>query len=251
MNIDRPVCVLDVESTGVDPVLDRIIELGVVILMPDLTRKRGAFRVNPGIPIPPESTEHHHITDADVAHCPPFSHFAPKVSLILEGKDLAGFNLWRMDLPMLDEELRRCDLKLDLTGVRVIDAFAIYQKKRPRSLSDAVREFCHREPRGAHGASADAEDTLDVLLGQAEAFPELDTMSMQALADYARHGDHRYADVAGKLYIDGEGQVRYAFGKQRDVRVLDDPGFGFWMLRKDFPASTKEVLRSILPMENY
>jgi DNA polymerase-3 subunit epsilon len=242
VKIERPIVFLDIESTGVDPVHDRIVELGMVAYLPDGQRVPWSKRFNPEMPIPPASTEVHGITDEDVKDCPLFADYAGKVARSIAGKDLAGYNPWRMDLPMLDEELRRAGHKLDLTGVRVIDCFGIFSKKEPKKLEDAVRKYCGREHDGAHGALADAAATLDVFLGQIGMYPELAAMELGSIADFSRIQDNPYIDVAGKLYRDKDGDARYAFGPQRDKKVSDEPGFGHWMLNKDFPESTREAL---------
>ena len=242
MKVERAIVSLDIESTGVDPVHDRIIELGMVAYLPDGQRLPWSKRFNPEMPIPPAATEVHGITDEDVKDCPLFADFAGKVAKALAGNDLAGYNPWRMDLPMLDEELRRGGHKLDLIGVRVIDCYGIFQKKEPRKLEDAVRKYCGREHTGAHGALADATATLDVFLGQVGMYPELAEMGLEALAGYSRIAEYPYIDVAGKLYRDKDGDACYAFGPQRGKKVADEPGFGHWMLGKDFPESTREAL---------
>jgi DNA polymerase III subunit epsilon len=245
VNIGRPIVWLDFETTGVDPVKDRIVECAFVALYPDGNRKEWFGRLNPGIPIPAEATVIHGITDADVADCPPFEAVAKKIVVGLAGKDLGGYNLRRLDLPILDEELRRRGLKLDLSGVRIIDCAGIFFKREPRALEDAVRKYCGREHTGAHGALADAQATLDVFMGQRAAYPDLAAQSLDEIATYSRLGDVEYADIAGKLYRK-DGQVYYAFGKHKDKRVLDEPGYGEWMLRSAFAGSTCDVLREVL-----
>src|SRR4051812_19909496 len=123
MKLTRPLLFLDLESTGKDPCTDRIVELGVTVLHPDGSVKpRGWSQLfNPGIPIPQEATDIHGIDDAAVANKPPFLEIAPILVQRFVGKDLAGYNLRRFDLPLLDEELRRCGLSLDLRDVAVID----------------------------------------------------------------------------------------------------------------------------------
>ena len=56
LKLDRPLAFLDIESTGANPRTDRLIDLAIVKCMPDNTREEHSFRVNPGIPIPPEVT---------------------------------------------------------------------------------------------------------------------------------------------------------------------------------------------------
>lgn len=249
MRLTRPLCVLDTETTGVDPVQDRVIELGITILRPDGTRTKWGQRFNPGISVPAEATAVHGITDEMLADCPKFADMAQKIHRGLQGKDIAGFNLRGLDLPILDEEFRRCGLKLDLSDALVIDAFGIFSNKEPRNLTAAVQKYCGRSHEDAHGAAADAEATLDVLLGQLAAYEDLAAMELVDLAKFSRRGDKEPADLAGKLYRDGNGDLRYNFGKCRDVKVKDDVGFGYWMMKQSnppFPGHTLELLRAEL-----
>lgn len=242
MTLTRQLCFLDVETTGIDPVVDRIIEFAVSLLRPDGTSADWCQRFNPGMHIP--NSEIHGITDADVDGLIPFSEMAYKILISLRGKDLAGYNL-RFDLGILDEELRRCQLKLDLTGVQVIDCYRIFQEKEPRDLAAAVRKYAGREHEGAHGAAADARATLDVFNGQLAMYPDLAEMDLAGLAEFSL-GEFKYADIAGKLYYDDAGEVCYGFGNSKGKRIADDPGFGMWILGKNFPASTKDVIVRVL-----
>lgn len=242
MNIERPIAFLDLEATGRDPARDRIIELGVVSILPDGQRRTFCQRFNPGVPIHPDATAIHGITDADVAGSPFFSVYAKKIHASLSGKDLGGYNLFRFDLPMLDQEFRRCGLKLDLTGVRVIDCFGIYSKKHQRRLEDAVRQYCGREHDGAHNALADAIATADVFMCQMALYDDLRGMSLQEVADFSRPGDRVYIDLAGKLYRDKDGDACYAFGKYIDRKVREFPDYAMWMMDKDFAGSTVDAL---------
>jgi len=244
VQLNRPLAFLDLEASGLDIQNDRIIELAILVWDGTVV-SNSCRRFNPGMSIPAEATAIHGITEADVANEPPFSNEVGRSILKrLKGCDLAGYNLRRFDLPMLDEELRRVGLKLDLTGVCVIDAYGVFSKKEPRSLSDAVRKYCGRAHEGAHGAAADNEATLDVLLGQMKAYPDLDAMTAADLATFSRVGEYEFIDVAGKLYRDKDGDACYAFGKNRGVKVRDDESYASWMLnRASFPGSTQEALR--------
>lgn len=246
MKLEKPIAFIDIESTGVDPVKDRIIEFGAAILLLDGTRTEWVQRFNPGIPISPEAAAVHGITDAEVADEPAFSVWAKRIFGAIKGKDLAGYNLRRFDLPILDEELRRCGGKLDLEGVRVIDCFGIYTKKNPRRLEDFIREHCDHEHVGAHGALADANGTAEGFLGVLRKYPDLAEMSIDDLAAYSQTNEQRFADIAGKLYYDAENDACYAFGKHKDRKVKEEPSYAHWMLSKDFPGSTCEVLEAVL-----
>jgi DNA polymerase-3 subunit epsilon len=249
LKLTRPAVVLDIEATGPEPETDRIVEIGVVVIEPDGGRREWTQRFNPGMPIPQEATDIHGITDADVADCPPFSKWATRIRAALLNRDLIGYNLWRFDLVILDEELRRCGFSLNMDGIAVIDVCNIFMKKEPRDLTAAVKKFCDYDHESAHSAVADASATLDVLNGQLAHYPDLAEMDLETLAAFSRRDeDKKLADLAGKLFYDKNGDLRYNIRNKgkKDVLVWDDPGFGYWMLRSNFPESTKEFLNQFL-----
>jgi DNA polymerase-3 subunit epsilon len=247
MKLDRPIAFLDLESTGIDPATARIVDFAVVVLAVDGSRSEWHQRFNPGMPIPPDATAVHGIADADVVNCPPFVKSAKGIQTDLRGKDLAGYNLRGFDLPLLDEELRRCGLKLDLDDTRVIDCCGIFRKKEPRKLEDAVRRyapfFAGHHP---HDASSDVLATVEVFQGQLAAHPDLAAMTISDLAEYSRMSDRKEADLAGKLYIDADGDLCFGFGLHVNQKVKLHGDYADWMLRKDFPGSTLDCLRAEL-----
>ena len=95
INLDRPLVVFDLETTGLFPKRDRIIELGAIKVMPDGTEEERCWLLNPGIPIPPESTAVHGIADEDVKDCPTFADKADEIYAFFEGCDLSGRLLLR------------------------------------------------------------------------------------------------------------------------------------------------------------
>jgi DNA polymerase-3 subunit epsilon len=137
-------------------------------------------------------------------------------------------------------------MKLNLDGVRIIDSFGIFSKKEPRKLEDAVRRYCGREHEGAHGAGADAAATLDVFLGQMDAYPELGEMPLDEVAAYSLVSDVKYADIAGKLYYDRDDYLCFDFGKHKGRRVRQERNYAEWMLGADFPGSTLDLIRKEL-----
>lgn len=239
----RPLVSIDIESTGVDPQKDRIVELGLLLVKENgVDRQAKRFLFNPGMPIPPESTAIHHITDADVANEPSFADKADLILKMISGKDFVGYNLRRFDLVILDEELRRCGKKLDMNGVLVLDAFGIYQKKESRKLEDAVRLYLGRAHEGAHGALPDAIAAMDVLLAQWGHYEDLSPMKLEELAAYSNPQDRKWADLGCRLYYDDANVLRFAFGKHKDKPVSECMGYAAWVIENDFPGSTKDLL---------
>ncbi len=251
MKLTRPIAFLDIESTGLDPVFDRIIDLAVFKKREDLWEERVLWRMNPGRSIPAASTAIHGITDADVANQKPFEAHAKEILAFLEGCDLGGFNIVGFDLAILSEEFHRAGIEWNASGARIVDANGIFRRMEPRNLSAAVRKYCGREHVGAHGALADCVASADVLFGQIKAYPELQGMEFDALASFSTEREFdglkgQPVDLAGKLVRTSDGVVRYTFGKSKGVPVTHDRGFGTWMLARDFTADTKRCLEAIL-----
>lgn len=227
LKVERPLAILDLETTGVDPKADRIVEVGVLKVLPGREPSRYRRLVDPGVPILAAASAVHGITDADVANAPQFRTIAPRLARLLEGSDLAGFNLRRFDLPFLAAEFARAGVRFSLTGRAVVDALQIYHGREPRDLAAALRFYCGRAHEGAHGALADAEATAAVLDAQVARYADLpDTAAglHELLTD---------ADVGGKFRTEG-GLLVFAFGKHAG-RALDqvarvDPGYLHWLL---------------------
>lgn len=256
LELERPLIIFDIEATGTDVCLDRILTLAALKLQPedfftDAGEVRQQWTVNPGYPIPPASTKVHGITDAMVKDCPPLKTVASQIVGFFADCDLCGYNLINFDIPILWEELKRAGYTWNLDGANVVDASEIFRRKEPRTLAGALKKYCGREHDGAHEAMADVLATRDVLLGQRAAYPDLGAMGVTALAQFstAEEFDGRPAkrlDLAGYVIEDTDGIARYTLKKVRGVAVRDDPGFGGWMLRNSFPENTKAVLRTIL-----
>jgi len=248
--LDRPLAFFDLETTGVRIGRDRIVQIGIVRLLPGGDRERYQTLVRPGIPIPPEATEVHGITDADVADAPPLEEVAAEILGQLAGCDLGGFNCLRFDVPFLAEELHRVGTDWDHASLRVVDVQRIYHKMEPRDLSAALKFYTGREHEGAHDALADVEATADVLLAQLERYPHLLHGTVEFLGELS--GDRqRSPDAAGKLRFDDHGVVCLNFGKYKGWSLenigRNDPGYLQWLMTKaELPGSTLAVMRNAL-----
>jgi DNA polymerase-3 subunit epsilon len=181
--LDRPLAFFDLETTGLNPRVDRIVELALLRVAPDGEVIERVRRFNPGVPIPAEASAVHGITDADVQDEPPFAARAKSLLELLEPSDLAGFNVRRFDLPMLLTELRRAGLDLDIKGRRIIDIQAIFHREERRDLTAAARFYLAREHPEAHSALSDIRTSAAVLAAQLERYAHL-PRDMQALHAY-------------------------------------------------------------------
>ena len=248
--LERPLAVIDIESTGINPRLDRIIDLAIVKQFPDGRVETRTFRVNPEIPIPAEVTAIHHIRDQDVMDCPPFRKVAADVAAVLADCDLGGFGVAKFDLPLLCEEMTRAGIEFKEDDIRVLDAQRVFHKKEPRDLTAALAFYCNEPHAGAHGAEADALATLKVLEAQLLRYPDL-PKTVDELDRYCHAPKNRsWVDKAGRLkWVNGE--VVINFGAQNIGRRLQDmaennPKFLVWILKSDFPSDTKRIVADAL-----
>lgn len=247
--LDRPLVVFDTETTGTNSRSDRIVEIACVKIHPDGRREDWERRLNPGIPIPAASTAIHGISDADVASAPRFRDVAAELAAYLAGCDLAGYNIAGFDLPVLRAEFLRAGVPFEVSDRRLVDAQRIFFAREPRHLAAAARFYCQSEHDGAHGARADAEMTLRVLVGQLERYAEL-PRSVAELHDQFCAGIDQDIDPEGRFrLVNGEPTVN--FGKNRGRLLKDisreEPGFLRWILKGDFSEPVKSVARKYLP----
>ena len=163
LNLKRPIIFFDLETTGVDTSKDRIVEISMIKIMPDGEEIVKTRRINPGMPIPPEATAIHGISDADVADQPLFAQVAKSLEQFVRGCDFGGFNSNRFDLPMLVEEFMRAGIDVDFKRRKFIDVQNIFHKKEQRTLVAAYKFYCDKELEGAHSAEADTRATYCLL----------------------------------------------------------------------------------------
>lgn len=250
LNLLRPAICIDIESTGLDIVKDRIVELAIIKLDPnnmfeDMRQIEVRFLFNPGIPIPQEATNIHGITDEMVKDSPKFETKVEEIVKFIAGCDVIGYNSNRFDIPILVESMLRCGTEIFDATTKFIDVGTIFKKKEERTLKAAVKMYLGKELEDAHSALADARATIEVLKAQVEKYSDLggDTESLAKFSEY--EGAKNY-DYAGKLVINEAGEICYAIGKAKGTRVVDDLGFGLWMLDKDFSLDTKNKLRKLI-----
>jgi DNA polymerase-3 subunit epsilon len=243
LSLARPLAVIDLESTGTDPVADRVVEIAVLTLSPDGTEDLFATRVNPQRAIPEGATRVHGISDADVWDAPTFVALAPDLVRRLAGCDLAGFGITGFDLPLLCAECARAGVPFALTGRAVLDALAVYRRYEARTLSAAVAFYLGRALHGAHAAPVDALAAVEVLDAQVGRY-ELPS------APSALHGALVEVDVAGKFRLGDGGAVVFAFGKYTGRPLADvartDPDYLTWVLTRPFLADVHELVRAAL-----
>ena len=274
LNLKKPLVVFDLETTGLDIVNDRIIQLSFIKVYPDGKEERGDHLINPGRHIPEMITELTGIDDEKVKDAPSFKQISTILAETFKGCDFAGFNSNRFDVPMLAEEFLRAGIDFDFSKCRLIDAQAIFHKMERRNLAAAYKFYCGRkmeEDFEAHRADQDTEATYRVLMGELDMYSKeqqeederILPNDMDFLAEFSKQNDN--VDFAGRMIWapitdkegkpltdkDGKPQLQevFNFGKYKDYPVAEvlkkDPGYYSWMLGADFPNNTKQVLTRI------
>lgn len=246
LNITRPICFFDLETTGINVAKDRIVEISILKVFPDGREEEHTHRINPTVPIPAQTTAVHGIRDEDVADAPTFAEMAQKIYDLIKDADLAGFNSNRFDIPLLAEELLRCDIDFDMKNRHAVDVQTIFHKMEQRTLVAAYKFYCNKNLTDAHSAAADTKATYEVLKSQLDKYDVLEN-NMKSLAEFSTRS--KKADFAGFIGFDKEGVEIFTFGKHKGKRVeeiLDkEPGYFGWLQNADFPLYTKKVLTAI------
>ena len=274
LNLTKPLVVFDLETTGLDMVHDRIIQISYVKVMPNGEEKRASIFVNPGKPIPLEVQRLTGITDERVKGEKTFKEIAKSLVAEFTGCDFAGYNSNRFDVPMLAEEFSRAGVDFDFSKCRLIDAQTIYHKREPRNLAAAYRFYTGNKMEDdfqAHRADQGAEATYRVLMGELDKYaadkvedPELALPNdMDVLAEESKMNDNvdfagrmvwqEMKDKDGNTLTDKDGKPRkqevFNFGKYKGWVVTDvlhrDPHYFEWILSSDFTLNTKQVLTRI------
>ncbi|MFI5163127.1 MAG: exonuclease domain-containing protein [Sphingobacteriales bacterium] len=264
LNLKRPLAFFDIESTGTNVATDRIVELSVIKLNPDGSEEVKTWRINPGMPIPLESSMVHGIYDEHIKNEPFFKALAVDVSAFIADSDLAGYNSNKFDIPLLMEEFLRSGTQFDLENRFFVDVQNIFHQMEQRTLKAAYQFYCDKKIINAHSAEADTRATMEVLLAQIEKYEGADwedksgkvskpvVNDIEALHQFTNL--NRPLDFAGRMVYNEQGEGVFNFGKHKGKKVEDvfnvEPSYYSWMMQGDFPLYTKRKLEEIYAQWN-
>ncbi|MBR1411604.1 MAG: 3'-5' exonuclease [Prevotella sp.] len=266
LNLQKPLVIFDLETTGLDLVKDRIIQLSYIKVYPNGKEERGDELINPEMQIPELITQLTGISNDDVKDKPSFKQLAKKIEDVFQGSDIAGFNSNHFDVPLLAEEFLRAGINFDFSKACLIDACTIFKKMERRNLASAYKFYCGRRMEDdfeAHRADQDTEATYRVLMSELDRYTEerqrelgedpegrVLPNDMQALAEFSKTNDN--VDFAGRIVwaeVNGVRTEVFNFGKHKGLPVAQvlrmDPGYYSWILAGDFTYNTKQVLTRI------
>lgn len=246
LQLKKPLAILDIEATGSNPSTDRIVEIAIVKVLPDGQRTTKRKLINPGMPIPPEIIAIHGITDEMVREAPTFKAAAADIRQYLDGCDLACYNAYRLDIPLLVEEFIRADMDFDMKGRKLVDVQKIFHQMEQRTLGAAYKFYCGKTLEGAHSAEVDAAATLEILNAQLERYPQLGQTVDSVIKVVGEDG---IIDYARRLAFNDKGIEVFNFGKHKGKPIADvlkaEPQYYDWMMKGEFPRNTKQKLTEI------
>ena len=279
LNLQKPLVVFDLETTGLDMVKDRIIQISYIKVFPNGEEVRGNHIINPEKYILPEITQLTGISNDDVKDKPTFKQLAVQLHDVFTGSDIAGFNSNHFDVPLLAEEFLRAGIDFDFSKCRLIDVQTIFHKMERRNLAAAYKFYCGRKMEDdfeAHRADQDTEATYRVLQAELDRYTEARQRELgedpegrvlqndvQFLADFSKTNQNvdfagrivwsEMKDRSGRVVTDSAGNPVmiecFNFGKHKGKPVVEvlqmDPGYYSWILQGDFTYNTKQVLTRI------
>jgi DNA polymerase-3 subunit epsilon len=259
LNLKRPLAFFDLETTGTNIGIDRIVEISVIKLHPDGSEDVKTWRINPGMPIPLESSLVHGIYDEHIKDESMFKELAPMIADFIDTSDLAGYNSNKFDIPMLMEEFLRAGVLFDLEHRHFVDVQNIFHQMEQRTLKAAYQFYCSKQIINAHSAEADTRATMEVLLAQIEKYENIEFEDKKGNRSKPIINDvealHKFTnlnspvDFAGRMVYNEKGEALFNFGKHKGKRVEDvfniEPSYYSWMMQGDFPLYTKRKLEEI------
>lgn len=246
LQLKKPICFFDLETTGTNVAKDRIVEISILKVFPNGNKEGKTWLVNPEMQIPEEVIAVHGITNEKVANEPTFKQLSKEIYRMIQDSDLAGFNSDRFDIPLLAEEMLRAEVDFDMKKMVSVDVQTIFHKMEKRTLGAAYKFYCDKDLEDAHSAEADTLATYEVLKAQLDRYPELEN-NMKKLSEFTTR--RQSLDFAGFIGLNKNKEAIFTFGKHKDKTVDEvmntEPGYFGWILNADFPLYTKKVLTQI------
>lgn len=259
LNLKRPICFFDLETTGTNISTDRIVEIAITKVHPDGNEEVKCRKINPEIPIPLEASLVHGIYDEDVKDEPTFKQVAKGLFEFMSNSDIGGFNSNKFDVPLLLEEFNRVGIWFDVSNIHLVDVQNIFHQMEQRTLVAAYKFYCDKDLTNAHSASADTNATYEVLQSMLDkyentAFTDKDGKTsipvvndIEKLAEFSKRNNH--VDLAGRFIYNQAEIACFNFGKHKGKPVeevlTEEPSYYAWMMNGEFSIETKKVLETI------
>lgn len=251
LRLNRPIVFFDLETTGTNPLRDRIVEISYLKvsenggILEDTHRIKPVDSLGHQLKSDPAAVAVHGITDEELMDKPTFRELSSMLWEVFQDSDIAGYNSNKFDLPLLIEEFNRVGIDFKLAGRNLVDVQNIFYKHEPRTLKAAYRFYCDKDLENAHQARADVRATYEVFLAQLEKYDLGE--DTRAVALHSKLGDN--IDLSGRLSKDKDGDAVFNFGKFKGEKVKNvfrkEPSYYDWMMKGDFAKDTKDIITQI------
>jgi DNA polymerase-3 subunit epsilon len=241
MKITKPIIFFDLETTGVDVVNSRIVQIACIKIDLDGNKEEKCMLIKPLIPIPKEASDIHGITDEKVKDAPYFSQIAVALNEYFSGCDIGGYNSDNFDIPLLIQEFERCNIEFPTWELNLVDVLKYERLLHSNTLEAVYQRYTGKKLEGSHDALNDVRATLEVLLHQLE----LNQEKTPAEIDLDCQANKKRYDFCNKTYINKEGVVCWSFGKNINKSVVEDMGYFEWVLKNEFPTELKTKLKQL------
>lgn len=246
LQLTKPLAYIDIEATGSNVSTDSIVEIAILKVLPDGQRSIKRKLLNPQKPIPQNITDIHGITDEMVKDAPTFKQAAQEIKQFINGCDLACYNAYRLDIPLLVEEFIRAEVEFEMRGRKLVDVQKIFYQMEQRTLAAAYKFYCNKELEQAHSAEVDAAATEEIFSAQLDRYLQLGTTIDSVLKTI---GEDNIIDFARRFIYDEKGVEVFNFGKHKGKAISDvlkaEPQYYDWMMKGEFPMNTKQKLTEI------
>ena len=263
LKINKPLVFFDIESTGLDIINDKIIEITILKLSISGKKNTFTFRINPGIPIPLENSKIHGIYDKDVKNSPSFKKVGNKIKQLIYNCDLVGFNILKFDLPILIEEFKKNKISFSIKNVNIIDVQKLYHLMEKRNLSSAYKFYCNKTLKNSHSSFNDTMATYEIFINQLKKYNNEEVFDLKGnkmgkisknLNEINNTLNNNMIDLEGRFIMENEDPV-FNFGKYKGKKIKKvlkkNPEYFNWIIKGKFSNDTKEKLRDIKEKNNF
>lgn len=257
----KDIVFFDLETTGLDPVNDRIVEFFARrVKVTDINGLAGMFETvkeyhsyfNPGMKIPEKSTAIHRITNEVTDHAPKFYERAKEIISIFDGAVISGFNIDNFDLNFLRFEFRRCGTFEHpfLDHGNVIDVYKIFDRFFKKDLQSAHQFYCGEPFKSAHSAAADVDATQRILAHMIMDHRQEMPNNTDQISQWINLPFGNQCEPSGRLVFNEYGAAIFTFGKYSNWTLEkvagENPGYLKFLIEKDFHPQLKEICKDAL-----
>ena len=237
--LNKEICFIDLETTGLDPKNDRIVKISIRKRLLDGTFELKSRLINPEIEIPNEASEIHNITNDTIKDAPTFKQVSKGILNYISNSVIVTYRGRVYDNVLLYSEFLRSEIKWDYSKNIFIDSYELYIKNEPRTLCKAYEYYTGKEyvDNRLHDSDYDTEILVDVFNEQLKKYYS-DGIDLEKLT-LDSNNNKRIVDIDGKFYVDENGDFRYNFGKAKDTKIEENEWQLGYILSGNYHENTK------------